>query len=102
MVKPTLPTKKLYPAQKIVMTVGQDGSYYADHYGSRHVKAFSVKAVDTTAAGDTFIGYFVRWMLDGKDMESCLLAASKAASIAVQRVGAACSIPTLDEVCKDL
>ena len=93
---------KLYPAQKLVMTVGQDGSYYADHCGSRHVKAFPVKAVDTTAAGDTFIGYFVRWMLDGKDMESCLLAASKAASIAVQRIGAACSIPTLDEVCKDL
>lgn len=90
--------RKKYPDQKIVMTVGRDGSYYADHQGIRHAQAFPVKAVDTTAAGDTFIGYFVRWMMDGKDIESCLMTAGKAASITVQRAGAACSIPTLEEL----
>ena len=90
--------REAYPDKKIVMTVGKDGSYYADSSGACHVEADAVKAIDTTAAGDTFIGYFVRWLFDGNDVESCLRAASKAAGIAVQRAGAARSIPMLDEV----
>ena len=95
--------KKEYGIKNIILTLGDKGSIlFSEDNSIKKYDVYKVKAVDTTAAGDTFIGYFVRWMLDGKDMESCLLAASKAASIAVQRVGAACSIPTLDEVCKDL
>ena len=56
------------------------------------------ETVDTTAAGDTFTGYFVACMAAGRPEEECLDLASRAAAIAVSRPGAAPSIPTMDEV----
>ena len=55
-------------------------------------------AVDTTAAGDTFTGYFFTELLSGADPESALRIASAASAIAVSRAGASPSIPTKDEV----
>ena len=60
--------------------------------------AFSVKAVDTTAAGDTFLGYFTAGMLAGEPLDQVLRRAAKASSIAVSRPGAADSIPSRDEL----
>ena len=60
--------------------------------------AFPVRAVDTTAAGDTFMGYFVTGMLRGEPLKTVLARAAAAASIAVSRPGAAVSIPSADEV----
>ena len=59
---------------------------------------YEVKAVDTTAAGDTFTGYFLSSVIKGLTPAEALKVASKASSIAVSRMGAASSIPTLDEV----
>jgi ribokinase len=57
-----------------------------------------VEAVDTTAAGDTFTGFFVAAIADGIDVKTALEQATKAAAISVSRKGAAPSIPTREEM----
>ena len=82
----------------MMQAAGGDGS--AAFTGTERVRqaAFPVKAVDTTAAGDTFTGYFVACMAQGRPEGECLDLASRAAAIAVSRPGAAPSIPVIDEV----
>ena len=63
-----------------------------------HGHVFPVKAVDTTAAGDTFMGYFFASLCRGKRLEDALHIASAAAGISVSRPGASASIPLLNEV----
>ena len=89
---------KRYPGCRFVLTLGEAGSIYAD--SARRVKqpAFTVPAVDTTAAGDTFTGYFLESVMKGETVERALLRASKASSITVSRPGAGQSIPCSDEV----
>ena len=89
---------KKYPNMKVVLTLGGDGVMYGDKTQRVFVNAFKVKAVDTTAAGDTFTGYFLKAMADGEDIETALKRASKASSITVSRAGAAETIPFADEV----
>jgi len=57
-----------------------------------------VKAVDTTAAGDTFTGYFISGLMEGLAFDQCMRRASMASAISVTRSGAAPSIPTRAEV----
>ena len=92
----------LYPSAQIVLTLGGDGSVYAS--GSERIAqpAFTVQAVDTTAAGDTFTGYFFAAVAEGIPAPEALRRASKASSISVTRPGAAASIPTLAEVLEAL
>ena len=59
---------------------------------------FPVKTIDTTAAGDTFTGYFIASVMDGLSVPEGLKLAAKASSIAVSRKGAADSIPFREEV----
>ena len=93
----------LYPHAKIVLTLGGDGSVYADAEKRVHQSVFKVQAVDTTAAGDTFTGFFFAAMAEGNvSVEDALKRASKASSISVTRPGAAASIPTLSEVLEAL
>lgn len=80
-----------------VLTVGEKGSYYKDEHHYFHQEAFVVKAVDTTAAGDTFTGYFLKEYFVG-NVRNALKIASLASSIAVTRKGAYPSIPTMEEV----
>lgn len=88
----------LYPDTRIVMTLGREGAVYGFNGQRLFQPAFSVAAVDTTAAGDTFTGYFVDSLLRGMDAKAALARASAAAAIAVTRPGAAGSIPRSDEV----
>lgn len=90
--------KELYPKAKIVLTLGGDGSVYQDETGIYKQGIFKVKAVDTTAAGDTFTGYFISSILDGTPVEEGLKLAAKASAIAVSRPGATDSIPLREEV----
>ncbi|MCI2057879.1 MAG: ribokinase [Oscillibacter sp.] len=90
--------KKQYPSGAVILTLGEDGSYYQDAGRRIFQSAFPVSAVDTTAAGDTFTGFFLARMLSGADTQLCLRAAARASSIAVSRKGATVSIPTLREV----
>ncbi len=87
-----------YPAAKIVLTLGSEGSVYRDAYREVRQGIYKVEAVDTTAAGDTFTGYFIAALLEGKDVSDALNLAAKASAIAVTRKGAAPSIPMRNEV----
>ncbi|WP_373070032.1 ribokinase [Sulfurimonas sp.] len=86
---------KLYPKSSVVLTLGKKGVIYAKGKKVISVDALKVKAVDTTGAGDTFIGYFLAEFSRGMTIEKCLEAAIKASSICVTRKGAADSIPRL-------
>lgn len=90
--------KEVYPKAKIVLTLGGDGSVYQDETGIYHQGIYKVKAVDTTAAGDTFTGYFISSILDGMPVQEGLKLAAKASAIAVSRAGATASIPLREEV----
>ena len=87
-----------YPHMKIVLTIGKDGVLYHDAQNTYTHGIFDVKVVDTTAAGDTFLGYFVGLICNGTETQTALRYASAASSIAVSRAGAVPSIPTIDEV----
>jgi ribokinase len=83
----------------VVLKMGSRGAYLATRDGECHqVSAFSVDAVDTTAAGDAFNGAFAVGLMLGKSpLESAQFAAA-AAAVSVTRVGAQPSMPTMDEV----
>lgn len=87
-----------FPNAAIVLTMGEKGSVYIDEKETVEQSAYSVKAVDTTAAGDTFTGFFIGGLMRGIDVKSAMDEAAKASSIAVTRQGAAPSIPTRDEL----
>ena len=91
-----------FPNARFVLTLGSDGAFYYDGKVKIFQDIFKVKAVDTTAAGDTFTGYFIAAMIEGRSVSDALRMAAKASSIAVSRPGATPSIPTVDEVKKEL
>lgn len=85
--------------QAVIVTLGAEGCYYADRSGGRHrVPAFRVTPVDTTAAGDTFIGAYAAAVLDGSAPADALRFASAASAIGVTRAGAQTSVPTRSEI----
>lgn len=86
--------------KNLIITVGSKGAYYnTEKYGSGFVPAFKVKAVDTTAAGDTFIGALSSQLTpDLSNVETALVFAQRASSLTVQGLGAMPSIPTFDQV----
>lgn len=87
-----------YPGAAIVMTLGKKGVLlWQDGQVWKH-PIFKVTAQDTTAAGDTFSGYFLSAVCKERDPITALREASAASAIAVSRLGAACSIPTRKEV----
>jgi len=90
--------KERYPNVNVLLTLGHRGSMC--HYQGRTVfcSAHHVHAVDTTAAGDTFNGYFLRGILSGLSVEKCLELATTASAICVTRPGASDSVPMAAEV----
>lgn len=87
-----------FPHAHVVLTVGLDGSLC--HCGdiSASCPALKVEVADTTAAGDTFSGYYLAQLASGSSVEQALKVASTASAIAVSREGAAPSIPLCHEV----
>ena len=87
-----------FPNAKLKLTLGKGGCIY--HHGDEELyqAAFDVQAVDTTAAGDTFTGFFIAGLLKKQPMRDILVTASKAAALAVTKPGAAASIPFMSEV----
>ena len=85
--------KNKYSNTSILLTLGEKGSIYSNKNEYFKCEAVKVKALDTTAAGDTFIGYFISYLSKKKEIKDCLLIASKAASICVTKKGGAISIP---------
>ena len=89
---------KRYPQTKIVLTLGKQGVLYKDTEQSLAIAAEVVDVVDTTAAGDTFIGYFIQQLVVGEPVEIALQMANKAAAITVQTLGASDSIPFISQL----
>ncbi|MEG1458157.1 MAG: ribokinase [Acetivibrio sp.] len=87
-----------FPKAEIVLTLGEKGSIYAKNDIRLEQKIYQVPVKDTTAAGDTFTGYFLASVMNGISIKESLNRASKASAIAVSRKGAAPSIPRLEEV----
>ena len=92
---------KLYDlgVKNVIITYGDKGAYIATPKVEKLVPVFKVKAVDTTAAGDTFLGFLAGSLdTDLANIEQAATTASKASSLAVQKLGAQPSIPSIAEV----
>ena len=91
--------RERYPNMNVLMTLGHRGSVFEDRNGNRaECGVYHVDAVDTTAAGDCFTGYFLAELIDKKTAYDALKTASIASGISVSRMGASPSIPTRAEV----
>lgn len=86
------------PSTRIVVTLGADGVVFANEGGLTKIDAKAANVVDTTAAGDTFVGYFVASVVDGLSDLEALDRACRAAAITVESFGAMPSIPMFDQL----
>ena len=87
-----------YKDLRLLLTLGKDGGIYSSKDTKIKFSSFKTKAIDTTGAGDTFLGYFLASISEGEDVEKSLKLASLAASLSCSKKGAAISIPSLKEV----
>lgn len=87
-----------YPNARIVLTLGQDGAVYADAKQRHFQPIFKTNAIDTTAAGDTFTGYFLAGLAENMPIADTLQMCAKASAITVSRHGAVPAIPFRSEV----
>jgi ribokinase len=87
-----------WPGTQVVITLGAAGAWAAGPEGDARATPPQIEAVDTTAAGDTFIGYLLAALMQGTAIEPALHHACRAAALSATRPGAALSIPTAAEV----
>lgn len=90
--------KAKYKGASIVLTLGDQGAAFHDGTDTFFQDIYKVKAVDTTAAGDTFCGYFIAGLALGLPHKTILSEASAAGALAVTKKGAAPSVPERKEV----
>lgn len=90
--------KNTYPNIKVMLTLGKNGCIFQDENQKVFHPIFEVKPVDTTAAGDTFTGYFVEGVTKNRPIKETLRLSSCASAIAVSKNGAAPSIPFMKDV----
>lgn len=83
---------------KVVLTLGSEGGIYRTQNEKIRFGSCSVEVVDTTSAGDTFLGFFVATISHGESAEDAIVTASKASALAVSRKGSFVSIPDYKEV----
>lgn len=88
---------KKYPNANVLLTLGENGAYCKIKNETYFQDIFHTPVVDSTAAGDTFLGYFFA-LLDTRGVKESLRYAAAASALAVSRKGAAMSIPTAGEV----
>lgn len=79
--------------QVLILTLGQKGSVIVSDEVKRQIPSYTVKAADTTGAGDTFCGAFVARWIDGESLQDCVQFATAAAALSVTKIGAQTSIP---------
>lgn len=94
--------EKRFTDTKIVLTLGSEGAVFSCKGARQYQAVFPVKVIDTTAAGDTFTGYFISEYYRSKNIVHALKTAACAAAIAVSRAGAASSIPLHHEVIEQM
>ena len=86
---------KKYPSSNLLITLGEKGSIFKNKKNIIRTDAVQVKTIDTTAAGDTYIGYYIASFSKNQSIRNCMKIASLAASITVTKIGGAISIPKL-------
>jgi len=87
-----------YPDLKTILTLGRQGVRHIHQNNVIEVPAFKVDAIDTTAAGDTFIGFCLAGLQSSLTIEQVLRQACAASALCVTQVGASSAIPTLSQV----
>lgn len=92
--------KKLRQAgpETVIITLGEKGALLVDEEGTTHVPAVETDAVDTTGAGDAFIGSLAYFLAEGRPMRDAIRRANAVAAISVTKVGTQVSFPTREEV----
>ena len=85
-------------ARQVALTLGAQGALVCSAQVTAHVPGFAVQVVDTTAAGDAFIGGLAVALLEGKPLERAARFANAAGALACTRLGAQSSLPARDEV----
>ena len=80
-------------AGKVILTLGENGSLLASRQESRHVPAVRVKAVDSTGAGDAYVGSLAYFLAAGKPIAEAMRRANHIAAISVQSPGTQSSFP---------
>jgi ribokinase len=84
--------------QNVIVTLGSKGALLVNTETSKHVDSFPVKVIDTTAAGDAFIGGFAASLLQNKPLVGCVRYGCACGALAVTKFGAQPSLPTREEV----
>jgi len=82
----------------LIVTLGGEGARYTGTEGEFEVPAIPVKAVDTTGAGDTYLGYVLAGIDNGESIAEAMKTASHAAAVQVTRPGASAAIPFREEL----
>lgn len=85
-------------AGQVIVTLGAQGALYVGEQGAQHFPVAVVTALDTTAAGDTFVGGFAASLARGMALPEAIVFGQQAAAISVTRAGAQPSIPYLAEL----
>ncbi len=89
-------------AGAVILTLGERGSLLVNERGTTYVSATSVRAIDTTGAGDAFIGSLAYFMAAGKSLSEAMRRANYIAAISVQASGTQTSFPTADQLPPEL
>ncbi len=97
---PTLVARRLSSqfGLSCIVTLGADGAFLSSRQGAWSVDAMRIKAVDTTAAGDAFVGCLAASLDYGHALEEALQRAVVASGLACTKAGAIPSLPTQDEI----
>ena len=82
----------------VIVTLGSNGALLVDRLGARHVPPYPVQVVDTTAAGDAFVGGLAVALLKGQPLEKAVQYANACGALTVTKFGAQPSLPTAREV----
>ena len=89
-------------AANVLVTLGERGVVLVTAAGAQHFPARPIQAVDSTAAGDTFIGGFCAALVAGRTVAEAIAFAQAAAALSVMRPGAQTSIPFEREVVAEI
>jgi ribokinase len=87
-----------FGVETVILTMGQRGALLIQRNQTTHVPAFKVDPVDTTAAGDAFVGAFAAGLAQGESLEQAVVRGNAAGALAATKLGAQPSLPTRENI----